>query len=55
MIHFLAMVLLAACVSVVFGVVGRATAREQWRYGLRVFAEFVGVGLGLAWLLYWIP
>jgi len=55
MIHFLAMVLLAACVSLVFGVVGRATTSEQWRYGLRVFVEFVGVGLGLAWLLYWIP
>ena len=53
--HFLSMVLFAALVSVVFGVIGREGARGRLLYGLKIFVEFVGVGLGLAWLLYFIP
>lgn len=53
--HFLFMVLFAALVAVVFGVVGREGARHRLRYGLKVFGEFVGVGLALAWLLYFVP
>ena len=49
------MVLFAALVAVAFGVVGREGAQNRVRYGLKVFAEFVGVGLALAWLLYWVP
>jgi type III secretory pathway component EscS len=55
MIHFLAMVMMAAMVGVVFGIVGRDTQRERLLYGLKVFGEFVGIGLGLAWLLYFLP
>ena len=55
MTHFLLMVAFAGAVSVVFGVTGRKGTKERLRYGLKVFAEFVGVGLALAWLLYWIP
>jgi len=53
--HFLVMLLFAALVAVVFGVVGRERARSRALYGLKVFAEFVGVGLALAWLLYLLP
>ena len=49
------MLLFAALVSVVFGVVGRPSARQRLTYGWKIFAEFVGVGLLLAWVLYWIP
>lgn len=49
------MVLFAALVSVVFGVIGRDDARSRALYGLKIFAEFMGVGLVLAWLLYWLP
>jgi type III secretory pathway component EscS len=55
MIHFLAMVMMAAMVGVVFGIVGRDTKRERLSYGLKVFGEFVGIGLALAWLLYFLP
>jgi len=55
LIHFLMMVSFAALVAVVFGVVGRDTARERALYGLKIFAEFVGIGLALAWLLYFLP
>lgn len=49
------MALFAALVSVVFGVVARDTQRERMLYGLKVFAEFMGIGLVLAWLLYFLP
>lgn len=53
--HFLLMVVFAFAVSVVFGVTGRETTRARIFYGLKVFAEFVGIGLALGWLLYWLP
>jgi hypothetical protein len=53
--HLLVMVLFAALVSVVFGAVARDTHRERLLYGLKIFAEFIGIGLALAWLLYFLP
>lgn len=53
--HFLVMVLFAALASVVFGAMAKDTPRERVVYGLKVFAEFVGFGLLLGWILYFIP
>lgn len=53
--HFLLMLLFAALVAVVFGIVGREGDRGRAHYALKIFLEFVGVGFALAWLLYWIP
>ena len=53
--HFTLMILFALFVSVVFALVGREGEGSRLRYGLKIFAEFVGVGFALAWLLYWIP
>lgn len=55
MIHFLVMMLFALMVALVFGVVARDNVRERLLYGLKVFAEFMGIGLALAWLLYFLP
>lgn len=55
MTHLLLMILFGAFVSVVFGLIGREAPRERLFYGLKVFAEFIGIGLILAWLLYWFP
>lgn len=55
MIHLLVMILFAALVSLVFGLVARDTVRERVLYGAKVFAEFIGIGLALAWLLYFLP
>lgn len=55
MTHFLMMTAFAALVAIVFGVVGKETTRARLIYGLKVFAEFMGIGLVLAWVLYWIP
>jgi hypothetical protein len=53
--HLLVMILFSALVSMVFGIVARETNRERSLYGLKVFAEFIGIGLALAWLLYFFP
>lgn len=41
--------------AVVFGTVAKDTPRERFLYGLKVFGEFMIIGLLLAWLLYFIP
>lgn len=49
------MMLFAAMASIVFGAMAKDTTRERWLYGLKVFAEFIVIGLVLGWLLYFIP
>jgi len=53
--HFLVMTLFAALASVVFGAVAKDNPKERWTYGLKVFAEFMIIGLVLGWILYFIP
>ena len=55
MTHLLVMMLFSALVELLMGVVSRESGREQFVYGLKVFCEFVGIGLVLAWLLYFLP
>lgn len=49
------MTLFAALASIVFGAISKDDPRERWIYGLKVFAEFMVIGLALAWILYFIP
>jgi hypothetical protein len=49
------MTIFAVLVSIVFGAISRNTDRERLIGGLKVFGEFMGVGLILAWVLYFIP
>jgi len=53
--HFLVMTLFAALASVVFGAMAKDSMRERVLYGLKVFAEFMVIGLVLGWILYFIP
>ncbi len=53
--HFLVMTLFAALASVVFGAMSKDTNQERLLYGLKVFAEFMVIGLVLGWILYFIP
>lgn len=53
--HFLVMILFAAFVSIIFGIVGREQTFERFTYGAKIFCEFVGIGFVLAWVLYWLP
>ncbi len=55
MTHFLLMLTFAGLVAVVFGCIGREGGRQRLRYGLKVFLEFVVVGIVLAWVLYFLP
>ncbi len=53
--HFLVMMLFAALAAIVFGAISKDTNRERWVYGVKVFAEFIVIGLVLGWILYFIP
>ena len=49
------MMLFAALASIVFGAMGKDTPQERLLYGVKVFAEFMVIGLVLSWILYFIP
>ncbi|MEP6569123.1 MAG: hypothetical protein ABJC10_05055 [Acidobacteriota bacterium] len=53
--HFLVMTALAALASIVFGIVAKDSNRDRLVYGLKVFGEFMVIGIVLAWILYFIP
>ena len=53
--HFWALTLFAFCVSIVFALTSKDTARERLHYGLFVFLTFLGVALGLGWLMFPFP
>ena len=53
--HFLVMTLFGALAAVVFGAMAKDTNHERVLYGLKVFAEFMVIGLVLGWILYFIP
>lgn len=49
------MALFAALAAIVFGAMTKDDTRERVIYGLKVFAEFIMIGLVLSWILYFIP
>jgi hypothetical protein len=49
------MTLFAALASIVLGAMSKDTTPERWVYGVKVFAEFMVIGLVLSWVLYFIP
>lgn len=53
--HLLVMFLFAFLVAIIFGIVGREKPFERFTYGAKIFGEFMGIGLALAWVLYWLP
>ena len=52
--HLLAMTAFALIVSVVFAIISKHTPAERFRYGVKVFLSFMGIGLGLAYVMYHI-
>lgn len=55
MIHFLYLVGFGLLVSIAFGAFSEGSPKECLLYGLKVFAKFIGIGLGLAWVFYFLP
>ena len=53
--HFLVMTAFAIVAAVVFGAVAKDTTRDRLLYGLKVFVEFLVIGLVLGWILYFLP
>ena len=53
--HLGLMVLFALFVSTVFAALMRDDPREQFQFGARLFAGFVGGGVVIGWLLYPLP
>jgi hypothetical protein len=53
--HVFLMALYAFFVSLVFAVLAKDTAREQFQLGLQLFAGFLATGLVLGWLMYPFP
>ena len=53
--HFLVMLAFAILAGTVFGTVAKDTNDERFIYGLKVFAEFMAIGLILGWTLYFFP
>jgi len=55
--HFLVMTTFAALTSTVLAAITNEaeTTRERCLYGLKTFGAFVGVGLVISWLFYFIP
>lgn len=54
--HLLTMMLCAGLVATVLGALAPvSTTRERIKVGLRTWCEFVGVGLLLAVILYFLP
>ncbi|MBI4459043.1 MAG: hypothetical protein HY648_03160 [Acidobacteria bacterium] len=52
--HFTAALLFALCTSTVFGITGKSTDRERLLYGIWVFALFLLITVGAAWLMYFL-
>jgi hypothetical protein len=55
MIHFLFFIIFATLTAVAFGIFTVGTKRDKLLHGFKVFAEFVGIGLVLAWICYFLP
>lgn len=53
--HFLVMTAFALMAAVVFGTVAKDTPHERLTYGVKVFLEFMAIGLLLSWVLYFLP
>jgi hypothetical protein len=55
--HFLLMVFFAAVVAIVMASIDpeRILFRDRLLYGLKVFGAFVGIGLLIGWVMYFIP
>ncbi len=55
MIHFIYLIGFALFVSIVFGAIAHGTREEKIWYGAKIFLQFVGISLAIAWVLYFVP
>ncbi|HEX8396204.1 MAG TPA: hypothetical protein VF644_02075 [Pyrinomonadaceae bacterium] len=55
MTQFLLFIAFAFFVASVFGAVANGGIKSRILYATKVFCEFVGIGLILAWIFYFLP
>jgi hypothetical protein len=55
MTQFLLFTGFAFFVATVFGALANGDARSRVLYAVKIFLQFVGVGLILAWIFYFLP
>lgn len=55
MTQFLLFVVFALIVATVFGALANGNSKKRILYATKVFFEFIGVGLILAWIFYFLP
>ncbi len=55
MIHFLYLIAFGALVSIAFAVFASGDLQQRVLYGLKVFAQFIGISLVMAWVFYFLP
>lgn len=55
MIHFLYLVAFALFSSICLAIFFDGDTKQRVIYGLKTFAQFVGIALLLAWVFYFIP
>ena len=53
--HFSAVVMFSICVSIVFALTTKETAKECLHYAIFLFFSFLGVALVLGWVMYAFP
>ena len=53
--HLVLLAIFAFFVSLVFAVIAKDDAREQFRLGGLMFAGFIGSAIVLGWLMYPLP
>jgi hypothetical protein len=53
--HFEALFAFSLAVSTVFALISKNTPREQFKYGVFVFACFIGIAVVAGWLMYPLP
>lgn len=55
MILFLYLIGFAAFVAIIFAIIFHGDLKEKVLHGVKVFFQFVGISLFLAWILYFLP
>ena len=55
MIHFIYLLAFGLIVAVAFGVFTDGSKNAKIFSGLKVFAQFIGISLLMAWIFYFLP
>lgn len=53
--HFVYLFIFALFVAAAFGIFADGSNRDRVIYGVKVFFQFVGISMVLAWIFYFIP